>query len=491
MLDRAARSSFRLKFELGEIPMNNSKNYTIVPGLILISLWLAVLTSIGQISDGRTSVESTAISIEAIEPQAVGTITGQGTTGKIAKFTGANSIGNSIITESSSKIGIGIATPSSKLTVQGSATNPMILGNNTGSGAGVQGMSSGGFGVIGKSGRTGVQGISTGSVGNGVWGSSTFDTGVFGSTSTGKGVSGNATGSGGVGVFGQSSGGNGVEGSSPGGTAVYGHGILGVYGQGNNGGSGVYGNSSTGIGVYGQSGNNDAVYGTSSNGTGVHGVGSDVGVHGEGNGYGMLAQGGSYGIAAYGSVGIYAAPTTGNTIAGLFGGNVQINGNLSKSSGSFKIDHPLDPANKYLYHSFVESPDMKNIYDGTVALDDKGEAMVEMPDYFSALNDDFRYQLTAVGAPGPNLYIAEKIKDNHFKIAGGKPGMEVSWQVTGIRHDAYARDHRIVVEEDKGKERGLYIYPAGFGQSNDKAIGPANELLAEQGPALDHVASSR
>jgi hypothetical protein len=445
---------------------------------IVLALFLALPLTAQVVVENTTAQEATA---EGTQIQAVSSITGQGTAGKIAKFTGANTVGNSIITESNSKIGIGIATPSSKLTVQGSATNPMILGNNTGSGAGVQGMSSGGFGVIGKSSRTGVQGISTGSVGNGVWGSSTSDTGVFGSTSTGKGVFGNATGSGGVGVFGQSSGGNGVEGSSPGGTAVYGNGILGVSGQGNNGGSGVYGNSSTGVGVYGQSGNNDAVYGTSSSGTGVHGKGS---------GFGMVAEGVSYGIAAYGSVGIYAAPTAGNTIAGLFGGNVQINGNLTKSGGSFKIDHPLDPANKYLYHSFVESPDMKNIYDGTVTLDEKGEAVVPMPDYFSALNQDFRYQLTAVGAPAPNLFVAEKVKDNHFKIAGGKPGMEVSWQVTGIRHDAYARDHRIAVEEDKGNERGFYIYPAGFGQPNEKAIGP-NKLIAEQPPGLEQVASSR
>ncbi len=462
--------------------MNNFKTLTIVPILnLIINLSVAALNAIGQTSDGRTAVESVPANTEAIEPQAVGTITGQGTAGKIAKFTGANAIGNSIITESNSKIGIGIATPGSKLTVQANASNPLVLGKNTGTGTGVQGESTGGFGVIGKSARTGVQGISTGSVGNGVWGDSSADTGVFGSTSTGTGVFGNATGSGGVGVFGQSSANYGVQGNSPNATGVYGNGILGVFGQGNNGGSGVYGNSSTGVGVFGQSGNNDAVYGTSTNGTGVHGVGSGVGVFGEA---------GSYGVIARGSVGIYAAPTTGNTIAGLFGGNVQIQGNLSKSTGSFKIDHPLDPENKYLYHSFVESPDMKNIYDGTVTLDEEGKAVVEMPDYFSALNQDFRYQLTAVGAPGPNLYIAEKLKDNHFKIAGGKAGMEVSWQVTGIRHDAYARDHRIVVEEDKGKERGFYIYPAGFGAPNDKAIGP-NKLMAGQAPVLEQVASSR
>ena len=325
-------------------------------GLAIILLaFISALPLAAQAPAENTNAQ--AATVDAVQIEAVSTITGQGTTGNVAKFTGANSIGNSIITESSSKIGIGIATPSSKLTVQGSSTNPMTLGNNTGSGAGVQGMSTGGFGVIGKSSRTGVQGISTGAVGNGVWGSSSADTGVFGSTSTGRGVYGNATGSGGVGVFGQSSAGNGVEGSSPGGTAVYGNGILGVFGQGNSGGSGVYGNSSTGVGVWGDSGSSDGVFGRSTNGTGVHGMANGVGVFGEA---------GSYGVIARGSVGIYAAPTTGNTIAGLFGGNVQINGNLTKSSGSFKIDHPLDPANKYLYHSFVESPDMKNIYDGTV-----------------------------------------------------------------------------------------------------------------------------
>jgi hypothetical protein len=142
--------------------------------------------------------------------------------------------------------------------------------------------------------------------------------------------------------------------------------------------------------------------------------------------------------------------------AGLFSGNVRVNGTLTKSAGSFQIDHPLDPEHKYLSHSFVESPDMKNVYDGTVTLDEKGRATVELPDYFEALNRDFRYQLTAIGAPGPNLYIAEGVNQNRFKIAGGRPYARVSWQVTGIRQDAYANEHRIKVEEDKpGAERGL------------------------------------
>jgi hypothetical protein len=138
--------------------------------------------------------------------------------------------------------------------------------------------------------------------------------------------------------------------------------------------------------------------------------------------------------------------------AAIFNGDVTVNGTLNKSAGSFKIDHPLDPERKYLSHSFVESPDMKNVYDGTVTLDASGRASVELPEYFEALNKDFRYQLTAVGAPGPNLYIAEGVKENHFKIAGGRPYARVSWQVTGVRQDTYANEHRIKVEEDKPRE---------------------------------------
>jgi hypothetical protein len=158
---------------------------------------------------------------------------------------------------------------------------------------------------------------------------------------------------------------------------------------------------------------------------------------------------------------VYGESDTG--VAGVFAGDVNVLGTVTKFAGSFKIDHPLDPANKYLYHSFVESPDMKNIYDGVVTLDVNGEAVVELPDWFGALNRDFRYQLTCVGGFAP-VYIAEEIEDNQFTIAGGTPGLKVSWQVTGIRQDPYAEQHRIPVEEDKPLEvRGTYLYPEGYG----------------------------
>jgi hypothetical protein len=145
---------------------------------------------------------------------------------------------------------------------------------------------------------------------------------------------------------------------------------------------------------------------------------------------------------------------------------------------------------------------MKNVYDGLVVLDNKGEAEIELPDWFSALNKDFRYQLTAIGAPGPNLYIAKEISDtkeyssgsgdknnkgssSHFKIAGGTSCMKVSWQVTGIRKDPWANANRIQVEEDKpAKEQGYYIYPELYGQPEEKGIDrllfPEEEKWQEQ-----------
>lgn len=204
---------------------------------------------------------------------------------------------------------------------------------------------------------------------------------------------------------------------------------------------------------------------------------SSAAIVGQASGAGLAPLSGATGVTGiadanytFGVVGSATPGKIGN-YAGYFGGNVVVNGNLVKASGSFKIDHPLDPANKYLSHSFVESPDMMNIYNGNVVLDGSGAATITMPDWFEALNKDFRYQLTAIGKPSPNLYIAQEISGNKFRIAGGSPGAKVSWTVTGIRHDAYANAHRIPVEEVKeGAERGKYMTPEVFGKTAQQGI---------------------
>lgn len=171
------------------------------------------------------------------------------------------------------------------------------------------------------------------------------------------------------------------------------------------------------------------------------------------------------------SIGVYGFASGGTTnYAGLFDGDVNVNGFLSKLGGTFKIDHPLDPANKYLYHSFVESPDMMNVYNGNITTDANGEATVELPDYFNALNKDYRYQLTVIGTFAQAI-VAQKVVNNKFVIRTNQPNVEVSWQVTGIRNDAYAQAHRIQPEVEKESfNKGKYLTPVELGMSPELKI---------------------
>ena len=169
--------------------------------------------------------------------------------------------------------------------------------------------------------------------------------------------------------------------------------------------------------------------------------------------------------------------------------NVDVLGTLSKGGGSFKIDHPLDPANKYLYHSFVESPDMKNMYDGNITTDDAGLASVTLPNWFETLNRDFRYQLTVIGQFAQAI-VASEISGNQFSIRTDKPNVKVSWQVTGTRQDAFANANRIQVEVEKAPaDRGHYLYPELVGAPATARIGymapaPGSEHIVHDRPTM-------
>jgi hypothetical protein len=280
-------------------------------------------------------------------------------------------------------------------------------------GIGVEGASRVGVGVSGScnpEGSTGVEGTSRD--GSGVRGISTNGDGVFGKSDNNSGVEGIAKKQG-AGVLGASVDGDGVFGISQFGTGVAGFGTRGLN-------QGVYGNSSTGgIGVFGES--------PEEGGTGIVGAGQFR--------------------------------------AAFFDGDVHVKGSVIFGDGGPRIDHPLEPARRYLSHSFVGSPEMKNVYDGVVALDEHGECRVELPKWFEAVNCDFRYQLTSIGEPAPNLHVAREISNNQFNIAGGKSGMKISWQVTGIRKDSWAQAHPLIVEEEKPEnERGYYLYPELYDQ---------------------------
>jgi hypothetical protein len=208
----------------------------------------------------------------------------------------------------------------------------------------------------------------------------------------------------------------------------------------------VYGSSASGYGVYAYSNSGTGVYGNSFSGYGV-----------------------------------YGESTSG--WAGFFFGNVNVTGTCcGASAGTFRIDHPLDPTNQYLYHSAVESPDMKNVYDGNVTTDSRGEATVVLPSYFEALNRDFRYQLTVIGEFAQAI-VSSKIRDNRFTIKTDKPNVEVSWQVTGIRQDPYANTHRIPVEQDKpANEQGKYLHATEWGQPASSGIDYQKQQQLHQAP---------
>jgi trimeric autotransporter adhesin len=153
-------------------------------------------------------------------------------------------------------------------------------------------------------------------------------------------------------------------------------------------------------------------------------------------------------------------------------GTLYVDQNLSVvGNKNFRIDDPLDPANKYLFHASIESSEVLNLYSGNAILDGSGEAIIQLPDWFEVINKDFRYQLTAIGAPGRDLYIAEEVSGGHFKVAGGKPGGKVSWQVSGVRNDAWEKAHPMVVEANKGANRGHYLTPEFYGAPETLRIG--------------------
>lgn len=289
---------------------------------------------------------------------------------------------------------------------------------------------------------------------------------------------------------------------------------------------GVYGQSDSGstlsVGVFGIS--NSRVSGFSA---GVYGKGSHVGVYGNSGGVGrswtngiatlapaMVAQqrsivsgrqsallvhsamngssshtglvvladsstGANYAIESYVrnpnsttaiNYGMYATLLSGgspSSYAGYFGGNLYAT-SASSSIKAFKIDHPQDPENKYLYHSSVESPDMMNIYNGNVVTDANGDATITLPGYFSSLNIDFKYQLTCIGQFAQAI-VAQEISDGTFKIKTDKPNVKVSWQVTGVRNDPVAQKYRVQTEVEKpAGEKGFYLMPDVYGFGPEK-----------------------
>jgi len=406
-----------------------------------------------------------------------GGLGGTGTTNFLPKFTGTSSIGNSIMTELSNRIGISVSSPSAKLDVLGGQSDlvttdgDLKIGNatyklkmgiaTTGGNAGEANISVQGgmnrlfIGAGNTLAETRTMAIRNRRVGIGV--NDPLHPLHISTNVTDNQIAATIVVTGSSTIDGQALTGYAINAPGYGIGAQFIGGWRGILAEGNGGIS--------------------------------SGSGSIMGISATATGTGSTTRYGVYGAAAGPGptqVGIYGNATGGTTNwAGYFFGNVNVTGTLSKGGGSFKIDHPLDPANKYLYHSFVESPDMMNIYNGNVTTDASGYATISLPEWFEALNKDFRYQLTVIGDFAQAI-IADEVRGNQFAIRTDKPNIKVSWQVTGIRKDAFAEKYRIPVEELKqADEIGKYAHPEAFGLPETLGVDFKHRISGEERRSLN------
>jgi hypothetical protein len=283
----------------------------------------------------------------------------------------------------------------------------------------------------------GVYGESASTDGRGVVGLATADTGIT------SGVWGESASTAGRGVVGEATAGIGT---------TYG----GYFRSASTAGRGVYGRATAGIGTtYGVWGESN-----STAGCGVYGRATAT----SGSAWGVWGHTFSSASTAYGVVGEEPSGGAGHAVYAF--GTLAATG-----TKSFQIDHPLSPETHYLNHFCTEAPEPLNAYSGVVTLDSHGEAWVQLPAYFDAINRDPRYTLTAIGAPMPNLHVAVEIQDNRFKIAGGVPGKKVSWRVEAVRNDLWVQCYGFQTEQEKEDAiKGRYLHPELYGQPKERGI---------------------
>ncbi len=407
-----------------------------------------------------------------------------------------------------------------------------VASASSGNTTGVHGYanSADGVGVFGISDGTGVYGESTSTSGLAAGGdfrsASTFGVGLYGiataTTGTNYGVYGQSSSTGGRGVHGIALAATGTtygghfRSNSPNGSGVFGESAdnVGVRGHATAAAGANYGgyfltSSTTGFGVFGyataDSGTNYGGYfrTSSATGFGVYGYstaisGANVGVYGRTEsptGYGVYAlQNGGGGVnravlaknIAFDGIGVqgWSSATSGDghgvvgqadhLVAGSYG-VFSLGNTAATGSKSFRIDHPLDPENKYLQHYCAEGPEPLNVYSGEVRTDDRGYAWVQLPDYFESINRDFRYQLTVVDDEDSAEFVLAKvvrrIQGNRFQVRTSVPNVAVSWEVKATRNDRFMQEHGAPTELDKPEyDRGYYQHPELYGLPKERSI---------------------
>jgi hypothetical protein len=158
---------------------------------------------------------------------------------------------------------------------------------------------------------------------------------------------------------------------------------------------------------------------------------------------------------------------------------------MATGTKSFRIDHPQDPANKYLLHYSSEGPEPLNVYTGNVITDATGSGWVQLPSYFEDINRDFRYTLTVVDDSDSDVFvqakIAREIRNNRFKIRTNAPHVKVTWRVEAIRNDLWMQQHGAPVElEKEGRERGTYHQPELYGAPPEMGLNYRNPIAVSR-----------
>jgi hypothetical protein len=327
-----------------------------------------------------------------------------------------------------------------------------------------------------------VYGVSDSTSGRGVYGEATATSGgafgVHGSSAStsGRGVFGEATAASGFtyGVYGRSA-------------STSGRGVYGEATAANGGAFGVHGSSAStsGTGVYGEAtattGINWGVFGESwsESGTGVAGLATAT----SGTNYGGWFESNSntgFGVHAWAKAtsgvnyGIKAITSSAAGWAGYFEGRVFVNGAFSASgTKAFQIDHPLRPETHYLNHFCAEGPEPYNLYRGNVTTDAQGYAVVQLPDYFEAVNRDPTYHLTVIDSSDDFILakVVREIQTNRFVIRTSKPFVKVSWEVKAIRNDLWVQRYGYQTEQEKEDNfKGKYLNPELYGQPKERGV---------------------
>jgi len=178
-------------------------------------------------------------------------------------------------------------------------------------------------------------------------------------------------------------------------------------------------------------------------------LGSSYGAHGASAGEVWLynADGVTLGSATGNSGGVKLVAGGSSRLTVASNGNVTIGGALSKGSGSFKINHPLESKKDthYLVHSFIEGPQADLIYRGTATLS-SGTATINIDTVSGMTDGTFVALNTGVQCFTNNesgwTAVKGSVSGNTLTITAQDNSCTdtISWMVIGERQDPHIKD---------------------------------------------------